>query len=325
MGKTISVVIPIYNVAAYLPQCMDSLLTQSYSDLEIILIDDGSTDDSPALCDAYAKQDARVKVIHQKNGGAASAKNAGLRVATGQYLSFVDSDDYLEPGAYAHMVSLLTETGADAVQCSFRDVYQDGTEDVVTLPQQCEFTTTEYLTRFTVDWTCCLLWDKLFKRKLFEGIYFEEGHIIDDEFFTYQGIMNAARILHDPQIVYNYRKRRSSVTARPEYLERTIFDKLDYLLKRRNKVVDRFPELQCTMDHNYVIVLLWTAKLDFATKNNIAQIQAAIRAHLKRKDRSPVPLRMWLRLQRFCRVGTNRLMNERGPKGADDNLSRFFA
>ena len=97
MNGLISVIVPVYNVAAYLPQCVQSILTQDYPDLEVILIDDGSTDASGTICDEYAQKDGRVRVIHQKNGGAAAAKNAGLRVATGTYLSFVDSDDFLDP------------------------------------------------------------------------------------------------------------------------------------------------------------------------------------------------------------------------------------
>ena len=111
MKDVISVIVPVYNVSAYLPECLDSILSQDYEKLEVILIDDGSTDDSGAICDAYAQRDNRIRVIHQNNGGAAAAKNAGLRAAAGEYLSFADSDDFLEPGAYAYMMSLLKENG----------------------------------------------------------------------------------------------------------------------------------------------------------------------------------------------------------------------
>ena len=125
MNQTVSVIVPVYNVAQYLPQCVDSILSQDYADLEVLLIDDGSTDASGEICDQYAAQDSRVRVIHQKNGGAAAAKNAGLRAASGDYLTFVDSDDYLEPNAYGFLMKTLLETGADAVQGSFREVYRN--------------------------------------------------------------------------------------------------------------------------------------------------------------------------------------------------------
>ena len=129
VNQTISVIVPVYNVAQYLSQCVSSILSQDYGDLEVILIDDGSTDASGEICDQYAAKDSRVRVIHQKNGGAAAAKNAGLRLASGDYLVFADSDDYLEPGAYGFLMKTLLETNADAVQGSFREVYQNRAEE----------------------------------------------------------------------------------------------------------------------------------------------------------------------------------------------------
>ena len=116
MNQTISVIVPVYNVETYLPHCVSSILSQDYEDLEVILIDDGSTDASGRICDQYAEKDPRVRVIHQNNGGAAAAKNTGLRLASGDYLTFADSDDYLEPGAYGFLMKTLLETNADAVQ-----------------------------------------------------------------------------------------------------------------------------------------------------------------------------------------------------------------
>ena len=172
MNSTISVIIPVYNVERYLHECLDSVLSQSCSELQIILIDDGSTDDSGMICDEYAAKDSRIAVIHQKNSGAAAAKNAGLRMATGEYLSFVDSDDYLEPGAFRHMVNLLEKSSADVIQCGFCDLFVDEKIDRITLENVCTFTAVEYLKRYTTDWTCGLLWDKLYKRSLFENIFF---------------------------------------------------------------------------------------------------------------------------------------------------------
>ena len=116
MKDMISVIMPVYNVAQYLPQSIESVLNQDYRNMELILIDDGSKDASGEICDRYARSDSRVRVIHQKNGGAAAAKNAGLRAASGEYLSFVDSDDYLQPNVYGYMVRTLLDCGADVVQ-----------------------------------------------------------------------------------------------------------------------------------------------------------------------------------------------------------------
>lgn len=311
MEPKISVIVPVYNVSAYLPECLDSILHQDYANLEIILIDDGSTDNSGIICDTYATRDSRIVVIHQKNAGAAAAKNVGLRIATGEYLSFVDSDDTLEPGAFRHMTALLENHSADAVQCSFRDVFTDEAIDHIALNDLCTFTTQEYLNRYTADWTCCLLWDKLYKRSLFEGIFFEEGHIVDDEFFTYQGMMNAKKIVHDPTIVYNYRKRRSSVTIRPEYRERTIFDKLDYLEKRRCSIAERFPDLKEIFDLHYLDMLLWLSHDPYVTVKCLETIKSKIHSYLKDNPRMRVDWRRMINLRRVQMTPSDKLFLRR--------------
>ena len=324
MEKKISVIVPVYNVADYLSECLDSILQQDYKNMEIILIDDGSTDLSGSICDIYAEKDTRFNVIHQTNSGAAAAKNAGLRVATGEYLSFVDSDDTVEPGAFRHMVELLEKCSADVVQCCFRDIYTDESINHITLAHFCTFTAQEYLKRYTIDWTSCLLWDKLYRRCLFDGIYFEEGHIVDDEFFTYQGIMKAQKIIHDPTIVYNYRKRLSSVTIRPEYRERTIFDKLDYLEQRRKNVAQRFPELREIFDLHYLDMLVWLSKDAFVTINCLESIKTKISSYMRDKNRIHIDWRRRMNLSRIQYSSSQKLILTRNTEKEIDT-NKFFA
>lgn len=301
MNAVISVIVPVYNVAAYLPECVDSILGQSYRDLEVILIDDGSSDHSGAICDGYAAKDPRVLVIHQKNGGAAAAKNAGLRVATGKYLSFVDSDDYLEPDAYSYMVGILRQHDADVVQCAFRDVFQNTTADHISVEGTEGYSAMEYLERYTKDWTCGLLWDKLYVRSLFHGIWFEEGHRIDDEYFTYRGIMNARRVLRNDRIIYNYRKRRSSVMYAPESGKKILMDRIDYLSKRRVNVIARFPELRRVFDRHFAEMMVILSRDAWATMESNALIKQQLRAYLKEKAHTPVDIRLWPALvQLWC-------------------------
>ncbi len=301
MNGVISVIVPIYNVAAYLPECIESILGQNYEKLEVILIDDGSTDNSGSICDAYAARDARIIVIHQKNGGAAAAKNAGLRVATGKYLSFVDSDDYLEPGAYAHMVSRLEATNADVIQCSFCDVFPDKALPHLTQDARTDFTCIQYLTKYTQDWTCGLLWDKLYVRSIFDDIFFEEGHKIDDEYFTYRGIMNARKIVRDNFVIYNYRKRRSSVMYSPESGRQILRDRIDYLSKRRVNVISRFPELREVFDRHFVEMMVILSRDPLAEKESNAMIQQQLRAYFSEKNHTPIDVRLWpALLQLWC-------------------------
>lgn len=293
MENVISVIIPVYNVQAYLPECLDSVISQDYRELEIILIDDGSKDDSGRICDAYAARDPRIRVIHQVNAGAGAAKNAGLRAATGEYLAFLDSDDYLEPGAYGHMVSLLRGKEADVVQCAFQYCYQDRTENGPAVYERAEEDVRSCLVRYTTDPTLALLWDKLYKRSLFDGIFFEEGNVIDDEFFTYQGIMNAKTILHDDRVIYNYRIRRSSVMHAPHQEARKLADRLAFNKQRRNHIIERYPELRSVFDRDYLESLIFWSRSPYNTQESFRQIKSSLKAYFREEGHTPPKIRRW--------------------------------
>lgn len=324
MTNTISVIIPVYNVERYLVQCLESVLNQSYNKLEIILIDDGSTDRSGEICDFYAKKDGRVRVIHQKNGGAASAKNAALRIATGEYLSFVDSDDYLVEDAYNYMVEQLEKNKADVIQCGFRNIYCDHFIECITLDSFVEFPKIDYLRRFTTDWTCGLLWDKLYRRKLFDGIWFEEGHKIDDEFFTYQGIMNADKIIYSPEIVYNYRKRKSSVMQQSESQQKIVMDKLDYLEKRRLKIVRTYPELKQEFDYHFLTMLVILSKDIAATRDSIRITQNMLKDYFSTGKSCKMDLSLRKQLFLLQRRTVDRILQSRNVDMGENEQNYYF-
>lgn len=297
MYDTISVIVPCFNVENYLPECIESIINQTYPNLEIILVNDGSTDDSGIICDKYAALDGRIRVIHQKNGGAANARNAGLRAAGGEYLAFVDGDDFIEPAAYETMLAIMRRYGADLVQCGFREVYPDKREDRIALSKETVFGTKEYLARYTTDWTCGLIWDKLFRRTLFDDIFFEEGHRIDDEFFTYQGVMNAGKIVYAPVVIYDYRQRKSSAMRDPRAREQMLFDRLEYLTTRRKKIVERFPDLKQKYDYAYLDSMLFWARDGSATAPVIREIQRLLKEYFR--DNVPCDMKPSFRFQLF--------------------------
>ena len=321
MDNVISVIVPVYNVAAYLPECVRSILSQDYPDLEVILIDDGSTDGSGRLCDELAAGDSRVKVIHQPNGGAASAKNAGLRIAGGTYLSFVDSDDFLEPNVYGYMVRTLEKTGADAVEFGFRDVYVGKTE--AQIPQSAVLTAREYLLRFPNDWHCALLWNKLYRRKLFDGIFFEEGHRIDDEYFTYRGFLGEGKVVVDERIIYNYRKRASGAMNNPAAAEQLILDKLDCIVKRRELVCSRCPELKPVFDENYLDAMWYLTYGAGATQKTICLIRAHMRAYFRTPGNRFPPRWLWGRLWRAYFTPEDKLLRQINEQEKPD-LTAFY-
>ena len=323
MNDLISVIMPVYNVERYLPQSIESVLNQDHRNLELILIDDGSTDASGAICDAYAAEDSRVRVIHQKNGGAAAAKNAGLRAATGTYLSFVDSDDYLEPNVYGYMLQVLKAHNADAAQFSFQDVYTNRVEPQRLSP--CVLSEREYLVRFTKDWSCPLLWNKLYKRSLFEGVFFEEGHKIDDEYFTYQGFLNPCRVVFDDRIVYNYRKRASSVMSSPEAGAQRILDCIDSIAKRRQKVVERWPELRRDFDENYLDAVWYLSGNIYSTEKTINALKEHLKAYFRSLGNSRPPRYLWKGLWKLYRTDTAVLVEECRKKQQDYVVEDHFS
>lgn len=325
MKKTISVVMPVYNVAAYLPQCLDSLLGQDYPALEILLVDDGSRDGSGAICDAYAAKDSRIKVIHQKNGGAAAAKNTALRAATGDYLSFVDSDDYLEPGVYRYMTELLESTGSDVGIFAFRNAFRSHFEDHIPHPQREEMSGEDYLRRFTTrDWTCALLWNKLYKRELLDGVFFEEGHRIDDEYFTYKAFLKAKKVVCDSRIIYNYRRRASSAMLNPASREKLALDRIDFHAKRREVIKKQCPGLQREFDIQFLDALTYLPTDPENGPESIRIIKKKLKEYLLQPGNTFPPKHLWRGLLRTALTGTEKLLEMRRQDTETVNTEDYF-
>ena len=233
MEKKISIIIPVYNVELYIEECLESVVNQTYKNLEIILIDDGSTDNSGKICDKYAKLDSRIKVIHKKNGGAASAKNIGLKNITGEYVTFVDSDDFLDLKCIENKVSILENENADIVQSKFINLFKD-TEVIEKYVNEKNiiYNKTEFLIEYINNWECSLFWNKIYKTELMSDIYFIEGRCIDDEFFTYKVIQNANKIIENDRYDYYYRQRISSSMNNISHKKKILKDQIDFIYIR---------------------------------------------------------------------------------------------
>ena len=277
----LSVIIPIYNVAAWLPETLESVLDQTFRDFELILVDDGATDGSAEICDRYAQKDSRVRVIHQKNAGVSAARNVGVAAATGEYIGFTDSDDIIEKDMYAILMSLAEEHGADVVQCQHDRANTLNGADRSHLVQT--MTGAEFVRRmFTKtrgDYTNQVaLWSKIYKKELFDGIEFPVGQVYEDEQETYKLCLKAVRLVETPDILYHYIKRENSiitgVSAKKRLdKQRALEDRLDYLPQR-------MPELQqacCRSYLNYVqmsLCRLYEAGEKAAVKESIRRLKA---------------------------------------------------
>ena len=244
MEDKVSIVVPVYGVEQYIGTCIESLQAQTYENLEILLVDDGGKDASGQICDRYGAEDLRIKVIHKSNGGAASARNAGLDAATGEYICFVDGDDAVHPDYVRSLLTALTDHNADIAVCGFRHWSRTGAQ-----PVDCnntgEYTGQEYLLRFLRDWSCSLLWNKIYRRDVIGDIRMEEGHKVDDEFFTYLVVMNSHKVVLFETPLYDYRLRGSSAMQdMGPYLERIMLDRVAYITARYRNISERMPQIE---------------------------------------------------------------------------------
>lgn len=215
MEPLLSVIVPVYKVEDYLPRCVDSILGQTYQNLEIILVDDGSPDRSGQLCDEYAAKDSRVKVLHKANGGLSSARNAGLDWVRGEYISFVDSDDWIEPEAYEKMMGLMEKYGVKLVCAGRYNVDgATGEKKVGLCPAKEEKITSEELVGRIFRWDQCdsSACDKLYHRSLLASFRYPEGKVCEDVPVTYQIILQEEFAAMCPIPVYNYFQRPGSIT-----------------------------------------------------------------------------------------------------------------
>ncbi len=218
MEPLISVIIPVYQVAAYLRNCVESVIRQSYKNLEILIVDDGSTDGSEDICEQLAKTDTRIKVIHQRNMGLSAARNTGIEAANGEYLVFVDSDDWIAGNFIKTLYCACKETESDIVQCDFWDTIdefenQERREETVTDIQVYspkEFSCLEYA---LLSWKCTVTWNKIYKYELFDKIRFPVDRLHEDEFTTYKLVWNARKIAVISTRLYFYRKRKGSIMS----------------------------------------------------------------------------------------------------------------
>ena len=205
----VSVIVPVYNTEKYLRQCVDSILEQTYGDLEIFLIDDGSPDQSGDICDEYGKKDTRIRVFHTDNHGISAARNLGLREARGEYIAFVDSDDWLDADMYEILLKRLEETGADLVTCGFWREWPAYTEPMRLTDAVYEG---EGPLEALIDQKITNhAWNKLYRRQLFENISYPEGRTYEDIAIMHR-LMSAVHITAaEAQPKYHYRKREDSI------------------------------------------------------------------------------------------------------------------
>lgn len=212
MNSLISIIVPIYNVEQYLAECINSILSQTYTNFELILVDDGSTDNSGKICDDFSFIDNRIRVIHKTNGGLSSARNVGIESANGDYYSFIDSDDYVENTFLECLYKKLLQEDADICECSFfclkkNKLIRERIFDYEVLGNE-----TAVRRLFAIPYeSFVVVWNKLYKKKLFEKIRFPEGKLQEDEYTTYKLIYESNKVAYVNMNLYIYRIREKSI------------------------------------------------------------------------------------------------------------------
>ena len=213
----VSIVIPVYNVSRYLPQCLESVTSQSYRNIEIILIDDGSTDDSGSICDQYAEKDARIHAIHSENRGVSATRNLGLENVSGAYVSFIDSDDWIEAHAIETLVKTASKTGADIVTARYYSEYVGKTIYHTYTKAWCEtFRNEEILGAFADGWFGNMIWNKLYRAECFDNTRFPEGYNYEDIATIWKLLKNLAEndgaVTSLSDVLFHFRKRKGSIS-----------------------------------------------------------------------------------------------------------------
>lgn len=214
MSKKISIIVPIYNVEMYLDKCISSLINQTYKNLEIILVNDGSNDNCIEICKKWSEIDSRIVVVNKENGGLSDARNFGLNIATGDLIGFVDSDDYISIFFYEKLIKIMEESNSDIVECGVKNFKEneeisDSNEECINLKY---FTTKEAMKNLLIGKVLSVtVWNKLYKKSVINDLRFRLGKTNEDDFFTYLVFDNANKIASIDNEMYYYLYRENSI------------------------------------------------------------------------------------------------------------------
>lgn len=260
----VSIIVPVYNVEYYLKQCLDSVINQTYKDIEIILIDDGSTDNSGKICEEYAKKDARIKFFRQKNKGLSAVKNRGIETASGDYIMFIDSDDYADVQLCEKLLDALTEQDSDMAVCHYSYIGDDGellsTSDFGGYRPFPDSVLTgndyiESICRYG-SMICVVSWNKIYKKSVFKNLRFAEGKLSEDELIIHHIADACSRIAIISGQYYYYRIRKGSITNTEHLVKRldntyALLDRLNFI-KERNYGAEFILELEKEIINDFI-------------------------------------------------------------------------
>ena len=308
----ISAIVPVYKVEPYLDKCISSIANQTYTNMEIILVDDGSPDNCPAMCDAWAEKDNRIRVIHQKNQGGGAARNAGLDFASGGLIAFVDSDDYIAPDMYAHLYELL-KAGADIAECGYVEVAGDDAVFACGYETR-SYTAQEAMAEHIRDrFFRQLIWNKLYRRHVMDGIRFPTDKKIDDEFFTYRVLGNANTLIHSTKVCYAYRQQLESVMHSMPISKR--IQAVEAKTQRHTYIKNHFPELTDLSARDLWFTCIYQGQLALRELNKaeaekiLTYFENLVETHPFQMEGCSLKERLWLNMAKSSLAVACRIRN----------------
>ena len=246
-NELISIIVPVYNVERYLEKCVNSIINQTYKNLEIILVDDGATDSSGNMCDELAKSDNRIKVYDKENGGLSDARNYGVERVTGDYIGFVDSDDYIDSEMYEKLYEAIKKENVDVAECSLKVIYPGKIELFTDEKYYKVLGKTEYLEEYlTIKKVFGSVWTKLIKSDVAKKLVFPKGKLYEDTYYAYDliNIANSFVLIDSPS--YNYLMRENSITN--SKFDPRIFDLIKIVEKFHKMTYENYPSLKEAAD-----------------------------------------------------------------------------
>lgn len=317
-GPVISVIVPVYNVEPYLDRCVQSVADQTYANLEILLVDDGSPDNCPAMCDAWARKDRRVRVIHKENGGLSDARNAGMAAATGEYIAFVDSDDWVETDYLRVLHDAVRDMPCVVSGCVHRIVTERdddplssaGKYDIITYSRE------DAMRALIGDRVRQVVWNKLYPRAIIADIPFEKGKYHEDEFWSWQVFARIDQYVQTGYIGYNYFQREGSIMGEGYSLKR--LDAVEAKTRRQAFLESDMPSLAGRGRINLLFSCLYHGQLALRSlradekKQAVRRLKETVkRMPLTREDKKSLRFRrrIWAVMAEVSFVMTCRLRN----------------
>ena len=310
MEDKVSIIVPIFNVEQWLDECVQSIVMQTYKNIEIVLVDDGSTDNSGNICEEWKVKDKRVVVVHKKNGGLSSARNAGLDVCTGDYVNFVDSDDYIHPDAINYMLKNMKEKKVPIVRCAMNKIINGKCIESKDIDEEKIYYRNDLLEGFYYykEGLCGSVCDKLFKAEIFESLRFPEGLNSEDYYALFNAYLNADMMFYNNKCFYNYRIRENSICT-PQVITPHTFDKIKISDKIREITEKEVPQKMADAEAFQILSRFFVySEIVYRDENNpeknewIAELKKYKRLILKNKK-----IELKFKVKYFCFIYLTRM------------------